>query len=58
MDDIPVDLWKAAAEGGVGILGRICKLWAIGMANILVPGGVHSTPKKGKLKECSNYRTK
>ena len=31
MDDIPIELWKAAGEEGVGILWRICKLiWTKG----------------------------
>ena len=31
MDDIPIELWKAAGEAGVDILWRICKqLWTKG----------------------------
>ena len=59
MDDIPIELWKAAGEEGVDILWRICKLiWTKGewpkdwCRAVFIP-----IPKKGNLKECSNYRT-
>ena len=59
MDDIPIELWKAAGEEGVDILWRICKLiWTKGewpkdwYRAVFIP-----IPKKGNLKECSNYRT-
>ena len=57
--DIPIELWKAAGEEGVDILWRICKLiWTKGewpkdwCRAVFIP-----IPKKGNLKECSNYRT-
>ena len=59
MDDIPIELWKAAGDEGVDILWRICKLiWSKGewpkdwCRAVFIP-----LPKKGNLKECSNYRT-
>ena len=59
MDDIPIELWKAAGEEGVDIFWRICKLiWTKGewpkdwCRAVFIP-----IPKKGNLKECSNYRT-
>ena len=59
MDDIPIELWKAAGEEGVDILWRICKLiWTKGewpkdwRRAVCIP-----IPKKGNMKECSNYRT-
>ena len=59
MDDIPIELWKAAGEEGVDILWRICKLiWTKGewpkdwCRAVFIP-----ISKKGNLKECSNYRT-
>ena len=59
MDDIPIELWKAAGEEGVDILWRICKLiWTKGewpkdwCRAVFIP-----IPKKGNPKECSNYCT-
>ena len=59
MDDTPIELWKAAGEEGVDILWRMCKLiWTKGewpkdwCRAVFIP-----IPKKGNLKECSNYRT-
>ena len=50
IDDIPIELWKAAGEEGVDTLWRICKLiWTKGgMAKRLVQGGIHSTPEERK----------
>ena len=59
MDDIPIELWKAAGDEGVDILWRIYKLiwskaeWPKDWCRaVFIP-----LPKKGNLKECSNYRT-
>ena len=55
MDDIPIELWKAAGEEGVDILwiiwtkGEWPKYWC---RAVFIP-----IPKKGNPKECSNYRT-
>ena len=58
MDDIPIELCKAAGDEGVDILWRICKLiwtkeeWPKDCCReVFIP-----IPKKGNLKECSNYR--
>jgi hypothetical protein len=58
-DDIPAELWKASGEEGVDLLWRLCtKIWKTGewpddwCRAVFVP-----LPKKGNLKDCSNYRT-
>ena len=49
MDDIPIELWKAAGDEGVDILWRICKLMdKRGMAKQLVQGSIHSNPEERK----------
>ena len=58
-DDIPAEFWKASGEEGAELLWQLCtkicweeewpKEWC---RAVFVP-----LPKKGNLKECSNYRT-
>ena len=59
VDDLPIEIWKATGEVGVELLWRLCiKIWTCGewpsewCRAIFLP-----LPKKGNLKECSNYRT-
>ena len=59
IDDIPAEMWKASGEEGVDLLWRLCtKIWKREewpedwCRAVFVP-----LPKKGNLKECSNYRT-
>ena len=59
VDDIPAELWKMSGKEGVTLIWKLCiaiwkrrewpKEWCTG---VFVP-----LPKKGNLKECSNYRT-
>jgi hypothetical protein len=59
IDDIPIELLKAAGEEGVTIMWRLCRMiwhtrqWPRDWSRaVFVP-----LPKKGNLKECSNHRT-
>jgi len=59
IDGIPAELWKASGREGIELLWRLCiqiwkneewpKDWC---RAVFIP-----LPKKGNLKECSNYRT-
>ena len=59
IDNIQIELWKAAGEEGVDVLWNLCNLiwnteeWPKDWCRaIFIP-----LPKKGNLKECSNHRT-
>ena len=57
-DKISVELFQILKDDAVKVLLSIClQIWKTAVATGLEKVSFHSNPKKGNVKECSNYCT-